>query len=751
MKKLIKSAGLTFVFIFVLNGCGSGSDSPSVIDEINITTPILQTAYLIDSPIEGVVYKTSNGISNFTKSDGSFSYYPDGIVTFSLGGLILGSVSAVNNDKKVFIQDMVGISRANTDDTELIKVAALLQTLDTDSNSSNGIRIDDVVRSQFQNENFALSGISYEELSNIITINSSKQMKNLAEIITHIDKVSIENGIDLGSLKSLYKGFSLDEEYSYITDIKKNNAKRIEENISSTSVQQEKNINTRVGYIPDIGDIDEVLSNVFATIVPNITKLLTAYECEQIIFNLFNENIVLPEYITLAKETTSVLECTAVEGIANYMGTQDYPKDYNKSFLLLKEPAELGYVYAQYVLGNIYLQGSNNFQIDYAQALFWTRLASNQKNSAAQNSLGNIYRHGQGVEQDFLEAIVWFKLAADQEDATAQYNMGIMNDFGYGIAVNYTKAVYWYTKAAEQEYDEALNNLGYMYEKGYGIDEDNLYAFKLYHKAALVGNSASQNNLGSMYYLNQGVEHDFTQALYWFNKSADQGHATAQGNIGYLYYDKKNYEQAFYWLKLASDAGSANAQNNLGILYYFGYGVDKNETKAFYLQESAAKQGELTAQYNIGYLYFYGYAIEQNYNQAAYWLKKAANGNIIGAQVLLGSLYFSGKGIEQDYNQSRFWYETAAVQGDSIAQSKMGIIYYSGYGIAQDYTKAYEWFLLAAAQEDSDAQYSLGLMHYLGNGVTVDYVKATYWFKKSAQQGDTDSQNFLDTYLSDYV
>ena len=47
-------------------------------------------------------------------------------------------------------------------------------------------------------------------------------------------------------------------------------------------------------------------------------------------------------------------------------------------------------------------------------------------NADVQFSLGFMYYHGDGVQQDYVEAMKWFKLAAAQGDADSQLNIGVM-------------------------------------------------------------------------------------------------------------------------------------------------------------------------------------------------------------------------------------------------------------------------------------------------------------------------------------
>ena len=87
---------------------------------------------------------------------------------------------------------------------------------------------------------------------------------------------------------------------------------------------------------------------------------------------------------------------------------------------------------------------------DHAEAVRWYRMAAEQGNAKAQNSLGDMYYRGEGIPEDHAEAARWSRLAAEQGHAEAQYNLGVMYDKGEGVPEDGTEAARWYRMAAEQ-------------------------------------------------------------------------------------------------------------------------------------------------------------------------------------------------------------------------------------------------------------------------------------------------------------
>ena len=116
------------IFLTACGGGGGGSSSSSTIAD--------KLAYLIDSPVYGLHYKTQSR-EGTTLNDGSFKYTPSDInVTFKAGSLTIGviNIADINSDSKIFLQDLVGVPRDDINNTKVLKIASLLLSLDTLAN-----------------------------------------------------------------------------------------------------------------------------------------------------------------------------------------------------------------------------------------------------------------------------------------------------------------------------------------------------------------------------------------------------------------------------------------------------------------------------------------------------------------------------------------------------------------------------------------------------------------------------------------
>lgn len=98
------------------------------------------------------------------------------------------------------------------------------------------------------------------------------------------------------------------------------------------------------------------------------------------------------------------------------------------------------------------------------------------------------------MTQDYAEAVKWYRLATEQGITLAQYNLGVMYKSGDGVTQDYVQAIKWYRLAAEQGHAKAQNNLGLMYYKGEGVIQDNVYAHMWYNIADSLGNEIAPKN-----------------------------------------------------------------------------------------------------------------------------------------------------------------------------------------------------------------------------------------------------------------
>jgi len=124
---MYKKIAITLTTAFLVSGCGGGDSSSQ-------TSTSTITGQFIDAPVAGLEYKCSSGTEGVTDLQGYFTCKQGDSVAFSINGLFIGSASA---------QSLITpITLAPDNNTTVINIAQLIQTLDSDNNPSNGITID---------------------------------------------------------------------------------------------------------------------------------------------------------------------------------------------------------------------------------------------------------------------------------------------------------------------------------------------------------------------------------------------------------------------------------------------------------------------------------------------------------------------------------------------------------------------------------------------------------------------------------
>ena len=127
-------SAVVLVSVFLLCSCSGGGGSSG---------PAVQTGVFLDSEVSQLHYEGQSN-SGFTNSAGQFSYNEGEVLTFSLGGISLGSATG---SQELTPFDLLGIStldeaREGGIENELTNIVLFLQSLDRDQNPENGIDLE---------------------------------------------------------------------------------------------------------------------------------------------------------------------------------------------------------------------------------------------------------------------------------------------------------------------------------------------------------------------------------------------------------------------------------------------------------------------------------------------------------------------------------------------------------------------------------------------------------------------------------
>ncbi|MBE9564696.1 MAG: hypothetical protein IMF17_05570, partial [Proteobacteria bacterium] len=127
----------------------------------------IQNAVLIDGVVEGVEYNTSSGLHGFTDENGGYSFHEGDTITFNVGGVELGSVSAEEAMAgQTFLQDIADVERSDMNDEHLENMATFLQSIDSDS--SDNIHITAEMREALSDVTIDLNTASEEQVKELV-------------------------------------------------------------------------------------------------------------------------------------------------------------------------------------------------------------------------------------------------------------------------------------------------------------------------------------------------------------------------------------------------------------------------------------------------------------------------------------------------------------------------------------------------------------------------------------------------------
>lgn len=182
----------------LLAGCG-GSDSSDNGDNV-------LTGVFLDSAVSGLSYQTET-LSGTTNSLGEFKYLNGENITFAIGSLTLPTIPAEETITPISLAPSKSI-----DDDTAINIARLLQSLDSDDNTSNGISISDVAGSVAAPVDFSVTQEEFTQNADVINLvaNSGSvrtELLNSDVAVSHLaDTLGIPSNRLVGAWRLTFEG-----------------------------------------------------------------------------------------------------------------------------------------------------------------------------------------------------------------------------------------------------------------------------------------------------------------------------------------------------------------------------------------------------------------------------------------------------------------------------------------------------------------------------------------------------------------
>lgn len=148
-------------------------------------TPTVKTGVLIDAAVAGVSYD-SGSQKGTTDANGQFKYIAGETVSFKLGNIDLGNAKA--SDRLLLKALNNGVdTQGNLSDSTLNR-AVLLQTLDSDGDSSNGIQIP-----SSSVDKLKAASIAFNSTPTQFAANLSKLLSEMGIVATLVDTATAKN------------------------------------------------------------------------------------------------------------------------------------------------------------------------------------------------------------------------------------------------------------------------------------------------------------------------------------------------------------------------------------------------------------------------------------------------------------------------------------------------------------------------------------------------------------------------------
>ena len=388
--------------------------------------------------------------------------------------------------------------------------------------------------------------------------------------------------------------------------------------------------------------------------------------------------------------------------------------------------ADSGDVSSQYLLGQVFYQGLQQFKQNYQIAFnYFKRAASilvlnpNEEQHSKKDlifagksaaMLGRMYLRGEHVNKNNELAMSWFNKGMDVQDGMSYSGLGYMYEYGLNTQSNMNKAIDYYTKAAEKQDAYGLTRLG----KHYKQQKDYIGASNYLNIASHLGNVQASYELAQMIEHGHGVSSDCKQAVQLYKQVCESGYEwfypyTIKGYESLA--NNTNIKSTLINYLFASEMGVELAQINLAYL------IDKKELQhlnhttaqppfqldqlALSLFHRAANQGNVDARIKAGDYHYYGHGTTMDKHQAFEYYKAASDAKSSLAAWNIGYMYENGIGVDQDYNMAmRFYDLTYEYNKDTwlaVSLSNLKL------------RARWSWALLTKSEEQEDSRNTLAM------------------------------------------
>jgi len=318
--------------------------------------------------------------------------------------------------------------------------------------------------------------------------------------------------------------------------------------------------------------------------IPSIKKLIelyqTSHEYVKKRSELYLEEMAFYYQELLAK--TDDLESLKMVANAYEEGRTFLTVNYSKAFDYYKKLHEHDEVVGYLGLGKCCLYGLGVAK-NYDLAKDYLDLASSRNNSEAKNLLGDIYRHGYGVEADCETAKSYYLGAAENDYVDGLINLSLLHYRQQIKNPSPSQAITYIKRATLKDSPKAYFWLALYYELGIGTEKDLKLSIETYKKAVQLGNNASRYKLANILFKDikknplskrktDMVFHEIDTLLMTYIEAVDSDNRLkAMYLLGDLYkeelFSKKSDKISRYYYEVAAENGYIKAMNRMFEVY----------------------------------------------------------------------------------------------------------------------------------------------------------------------------------------
>ena len=415
---------------------------------------------------------------------------------------------------------------------------------------------------------------------------------------------------------------------------------------------------------------------------------------------------------------------------------------YDQAIAALIARAEAGDAVAALAAGQVLVKPEQS-ATEQSQGIELLLNAEKAGLKAAWPVLGEAYRRGVGGSgPDYALAIRYYDLATQEGDWSARRTLaGLLLDLRYPTTDAPRAIGLLETAAAEGDIAAAISLAG-LYARDAGRTAGGREAAGLYELAVAAGEANAMRSLADLYRAGaNGLAVDASRAQALFEALAEKGDTSSARRVAEMMIRgelRGGIEGAKARLELVATGGEPRAYVDLGDLFSRGEyaAIDAKASETYF--QKAAEAGLADGYLRLGDLYRSGLRdIRPDAARAIASYEQAAALAAAPGNNRLGDFYRIGApGVDPDAMKAERYYRAAIEAGDNSARRSLASLYLDGKLLSPDVSIAVPLLNELVAVADAGAAATLGVLFADGRLTQPDYEKAKTYFGLAAKFGD---------------